>query len=106
MISYIEDEFALCYPLFSRRLDFFRYKRSKGQTVSSFVATLMQLSTDTDLSSLTVDQTIVFRVITGVEEDQLLGKLLEMNEPDFEAVKKKIATWETAKIAKKSCKAD
>ena len=34
-ISYIEDEFALRYPLFSRRLDFFRYKRSKGQTANS-----------------------------------------------------------------------
>jgi len=104
MISYIEDEFALRYPLFSRRLDFFRYKRSKGQTVSSFVAHLMQLSGEADLSSLTVDQLMVFRVITGVDEDHLLGKLLEMTEPSFEDVKKKISSWEVAKVAKKSCR--
>ena len=45
-------------------------------------------------------QLMVFRIISGVDEDHLLCKLLEMANPILEDVKKKIAFWEVAKITK------
>ena len=43
---------------------------------------------------------MVFRIISGVDEDHLLCKLLEMANPILEDVKKKIAFWEVARITK------
>ena len=45
-------------------------------------------------------QLMVFRINSGVDEDHLLCKLLEMANPILEDVKKKIAFWEVAKITK------
>ena len=102
MVSFVEDEFRQRYPLFTRRLEYFRYRRSDGQKVSSFVAKLIQLSHEADLPSLQVDDIQIFRVITGVHEDRLLTKLLELKEPTFEDVRNKITQWEMTNISKKS----
>lgn len=102
IIAEIEEVFTMKYPLMTRRLDYFRYERQSGQSVSAFVAKLTQLGNEADLASLSVDEIMIFRVITGIKEDNLFTKLMEMDNPDFEQVEKKITTWEVAQIAKKS----
>ncbi|TRY68990.1 hypothetical protein TCAL_13738 [Tigriopus californicus] len=56
MIELLKDEFALRYPLFTRRLECFRYTRHQGQPALNFVAKLTQLSFEADLPSLSTDE--------------------------------------------------
>lgn len=102
VVSILEGEFAKRYPLFSRRLEYFRYSRQPGQAASNFVARLVQLSFEADLAQLTTDQLQVYRVLTGIKEDQLLGKLLDLKEMTFDAVQKKITQYEVNKASKAS----
>jgi len=102
MISLIQEEFKKRYPLFTCRLDYFRYTRKQGQSASNFIANLVQMGHEADLASLDVDQLQVFRVLTGVKEDALLTKLLELQDPTFENVRDRVTRWETNKSSKKS----
>ena len=47
----------------------------------------------------------MFRVLTGINDDQLLGKLLELTNPSMADIRKKIAEFETSKASKKSVSA-
>lgn len=102
VLAVLEGEFKKRYPLFSRRLEYFRYSRQPGQAASNFVAKLVQLSFEADLTNLTTDQLQVYRVLTGIKEDQLLGKLLDLKEMNFDNVQKKITQWEVNRASKAS----
>lgn len=102
VVSFIQEEFARRYPLFSRRLEYFRYQRQTGQSASNFVAKLVQLSFEADLQSLKTDEIQVFRVLTGIKEDQLLGKLLDLKEMTFANVQQKITQFEVNRASKAS----
>ena len=101
-IDLISREFMVQYPLGARRREFFQYSRQQGQSPSAFVATLVQLGQEADLAQLTPDQILVHRVMTGINDDGTLSKLLELNEPTFAEVKKKLTMIEVSKGAKKA----
>ena len=44
----------------------------------------------------------MFRLLTGVRDDDLFSKLMELDEPTFEEAQKRVATWEVANAAKKN----
>ena len=102
LVSFLDEVFEQRYPLFTRRLDFFRLIRTSGMTTSEYLAKMLQLSGEADLASLTTDNLLVYQVFTGINEDSLFAKLLELEDPTFQDVQKKIAVWEASKSAKKS----
>ena len=104
VVKLIKDEFLLRYPLFSRRLEFFRYSRGQNQSPSNFVANLTLLGYEADLGKLSQDEIMVFRILTGVKDEQLLTKLLELKEPTFVNVKLKITNYESTKASKATFK--
>ena len=103
LVAILTDLFNARYPLFSRRMDFFRFQRTKGQAVSSFIAKLVQLGTEADLNSLTTDDVLSFRVLSGMNDDTLFEKIDEMSPPpDFKGIMKRVSTYEGTQAAKKS----
>ena len=102
MTGFLEEVFEQRYPLFTRRLDFFRLTHTSGMQPSEYVAKMLQLSGEADLSSLTTDHLLVYQTFTGINEDNLFAKLMELEEPSFQDVSRKIASWEASKSAKRS----
>ena len=41
-------------------------------------------------------------MFSGINEDNLFAKLMELEDPTFQVVQKRIASWEASKTAKKS----
>ena len=102
LIEFLEEVFEQRYPLFTLRLDFFRLTRSAGMQPSEYVAKMLQLSGEADISSLTTDHLLVYQTFTGINEDNLFAKLMELENPTFQDVSRKIASWEASKSAKHS----
>ncbi|KAG1649619.1 Equilibrative nucleoside transporter 4 [Nymphon striatum] len=69
VITILRDIFDLSFPLFNRRLEFFRYTQASGQKFSDFMLTLKQKGEDADLHSLDIDALYVFRYLTGLLTD-------------------------------------
>jgi hypothetical protein len=101
-IEKIEDKFKLTYPLFTRRLDYFRYEQSKGQSFSDFYAHLRQLGDEAELPGLNVDDMYVFRMICGCSDQRLKEKFLKLESPTLEDLHKESELYEMAKRALKA----
>ena len=86
MTGFLEEVFEQRYPLFTRHLDFFRLMRTAGMQPSEYVAKMLQLSGEADLSSLTMDHLLVYQTFTGINEDNLFAKLMELEDPSFQEV--------------------
>ena len=59
----LKERFALKYPIFTRRLQYFSFKQNQGQSYSDFRSKLSELRKQADLESLTADQLEVFRIV-------------------------------------------
>ena len=103
MVSLIQGQFDVKYPLFERRLEYFQLQMQQGQAPSAFVAKKIQLSYEADLASLQVDDLNCFMVMMGLKDDALLSKLLDMANPTFEEIKNRITRYESTKASKKAC---
>ena len=58
--SFLDEVFEQRYPLFTRRLEFFRLTRTAGMQPSEYIAKMLQLAGEADLASLTTDRYIKF----------------------------------------------
>ena len=103
ILSIVQEEFNIRYPLFERRLEYFQFHMQQGQSATAFVARKLQLAQEADLPSLQVDDLNCFTVMTGLKDDGLLSKLLDLSTPTFEDIKKRIAKYESTKASKKAC---
>lgn len=101
-ISLLEEEFMLRYPLFTRRLDFFRHTQSSGQLFSEFAAQLRQKGEEADLQHLTMDDIYVFRYICGTTDSTLKERFLKIEDPNLDKLKKEAHTYEVAAQALKA----
>ena len=83
IMSILEGEYALKYPLFTRRLDFFRYEQRKSQTFSEFSAGLKALANEADLFDMRMDDILKMRYITGTCDVSLRERLLKESDKDL-----------------------
>jgi hypothetical protein len=101
-ISALTEEFLLKYPLFSRRLDFFRCQQTPKQPFSDFIVNLKQKGDEADLADLTVDELYMFRYVCGCTNEKLQEKLLKLNNPTLEDMEHEILNYKIAQNAIKS----
>ena len=80
-LKVLRSEFLKLYPLFNRRLDFYRYQSTSGQGFTDYVTQLNDLATAAELPALTVDEQIVFRVLTGFKDEQMRSEFLKLDSP-------------------------
>lgn len=98
----VEAEFALRYPLFNRRLDFFRIQQANGQMFTDFMLKLKQKGEEADLGQLGVEQLYIFRYITGVTDVKLRERFLKLQNPSLEDLKREARTYEVGTQAAKA----
>ena len=90
----IEEVFMEKYPLFTRRLAFFRYTQQSGQTFSDFVAELQRRGDEASLATMTEDEFYVFRFITGCTDMRLRGKFTKRDNPTLKDLKAIVVSYE------------
>lgn len=101
-IKFLEEEFSLQYPLFTRRLEFFRASQSKSQNFSDFLTKLDAKADEADLANLDTADIYVFRYICACTDQKLKEKLLKLENPTREDIKRTTRAYE---VTLKSMKA-
>ena len=103
-ISLLRGEFLLDYPLMIRRNEFFSLRQLPGQKFSAFMAELRRKGREADLNQLTVDQLMVFRLVSGTTDQKLKEKLLKMEDPTLQDVERESRAQEAAMSAMNAMK--
>ena len=95
----IEEKFKKTYPLFTRRLDWFRYNQKSGQSGADFYAQLRMKGDVAEMADLDLDAQYVFKIICGVNDDKLREKFFKLQDPTLEEI---LNVMEAHDITKKS----
>jgi len=90
----LQKKFEETYPLYVRRLRFFRYSQKPGQRFDDFWTQLQQLANEADLNSLSTEDLLVFRIVGGCSDDLLREKFLRLSNPSLSDITTEAATWE------------
>ena len=93
-ISMLEDKFEETYPLFVRRLQYFKYKQRSGQHFDDVYSALRILENEANILALTPDDIRVFRLMGAVTDPFLKEKFLELKDPTVDVLVKEAARWE------------
>ena len=101
-MSTISAYYEEIYPLFVRRLQFFRLKQKKGQDFAEFFASLRSHGDEANLGGITVDDIMVFRVLAAVTDDKLRDELLKRREPTLQQVLQDATAFEMAQRSAKA----
>ena len=93
-IEILNEEFDKTYPLASRRYEYFSLQQDQEEKFSDYAAKLQQLGREADLAHLSIDQTHVFRYITGCADDKLREKFLAIEDPNQQALDRIVKAYE------------
>ena len=74
--AYLQEEFLERYPLFNRRLTFFRYEQQQGQSMSDYVLKLRQMYEEADIHALRNEELLLFKYLCGCTNHELRNCLL------------------------------
>jgi hypothetical protein len=83
-VSLLEEEFNSKYPLFARRLDFFKYTQARGQAFSDYVAKLQAKGNESDLHQLGVEDLYVFKFLNGCSDPKLKEEFMRLKDPKLQ----------------------
>ena len=97
--SILEDRFRESYPLLVRRLNFFLLKQQKDENFAAFNAKLKQARLDADIDKMQPNDHMIFRIITGISDNNIREKLLKLKAPTLEVVESTILAAESAKAS-------
>ena len=79
-VELLRTEFLVQHPLFSRRLDFFKYTQAQGQAFTDWAQKLRKKGDEADLAALTVDDLYSMRYFTGVTDQELRKEFLKQTD--------------------------
>ena len=94
----LHEEFSELYPLFNRRLEFFRATQKTGEKFSDTAMRLQQLADVADLGGLDAEQLMIFRYISAARDEKLREKLLRIEKPTLKLMKATIRAHEAAAL--------
>lgn len=101
-IDLLEEEFRMTYPLFARRLDFFRFTQTQGQLFTDYCGKLRAKGEEADLHKLNVDDLYVFRYICGTNDNILKEKFLKHEDPTLEDLNRIARAYEVTRSTLKA----
>lgn len=101
-ISLIEKEFLSKYPIFARRLDFFRFQQATNQPFTEFATKLRAKGDEADLAALTTEQLYIFRYIGGCSDHKLKEKFLKVETPSLLEMDRIARAYEVANLTMKA----
>ena len=100
--SALRSRFNVRYPLVQRRSSWFRLRRREGESVTSWYAKFRELAIEADLGSLTVDELLMFGIVSNVEEPVLSDRILRLEQPTLAAVEREISAFEISLNARET----
>ena len=97
-LALLRTEFLTRYPVFTRRLEYFRAAQPVGQTFTEWAASLRRKGEEASLDQMVLDDYTVMRYITGTSDAKLKEKFIAARNPTVAALNT-IATDYEATIA-------
>jgi len=88
--------FKKFYPLFTRRLDFFKSSQAPGQLFSDWTTQLRQLGDEAELDATTVDDLYAMRYLVGGVDNKLLEKLMASKDGTLADLNTIVAKYEVS----------
>ena len=101
-IKLLEKDLLVRYPMFNRRLDFFKYNQAQDQAFSDFNANLKSKGDEADLHLLQPDDIYVFRYICGTTDKELKTRFLRLQNPTKENIQNEARAYESASSSLKA----
>ena len=95
-IAALREDFYDLYPVFSRRLDFFKATQKAGERFSDTAVRLQQLADVADLDRLNAEELMMFRYVGATRDERLREKLLRLEKPTLKDMKSTIRAHEAA----------
>ena len=92
----LEEYFARLTSIVKRRNEWYEFKQKTGETMTQLFVRLMRVASHAELDKMTYEDHLVAKAIIAVNDEGLTRKLLELDAPSFETVKKKCENWESA----------
>ena len=93
-VDMLEAEFKSLYPVFNRRVDFFRVRRDQGEVAGDFYRRLAKLGDMADLEAVSKEDLTVFRFIDACEDAHLREKIFDLKRKDATAVREAIDLYD------------
>ena len=84
MMGLVLKKFDIAYPLFSRRVDFFKYIQTPKQSFGEFFARVRQLGDEADVAKLRPQDILVYKVICGTSDSKLRDEFFKLKEPTLD----------------------
>ncbi|CAB4045969.1 Hypothetical predicted protein, partial [Paramuricea clavata] len=88
LIESLKEDFAMRYPLVTRRLDYFSRKQKNGEQFSDFLSKLKELGELADLDGITKEDILVFSSLSGTNNKELLDDLLKIEDASLKNIEK------------------
>ena len=101
-MAFLKAEFVARYPVFLRRLDYFRNKQPTGQDFSDWAASLRRLGEECNLADMDHNDITVMRYITGTTDSALKEKLINAVNPTVENLNAVVTRYEATKASLKA----
>ena len=76
-VDILERDFKERYPLFVRRVEFFRSNQKQGQPFSEWFQKIRQMGEEADLQSISIDDLYLMRAIQGTTDTRLRESFLQ-----------------------------
>lgn len=99
-LKVLDEEFTRIYPTFNRRLDFFRYQSTDGQSFTDFATQLESLGSAAELEDIDPDTLFIYRALTGFKDESIRNEFLKLKDPTKRELIDLGQRLESAKIAK------
>ena len=96
-IELLQEDFEQRWPLFNRRLAFFRSAQQPGQDVSAWVGELQELAEEADIPELRAEDTILFRILCGIHNQKIRHELTKIQKPTLKDYTDKITEMEVSR---------
>lgn len=93
-ITALVRDFRHRFPIFLRRLAFYRSQQAQGQLMSEWVLSLTDQGDQCELDTMSTDDLYVHRILTGCTNDALLKELLKLKQPTFAELDIAISEYE------------
>ena len=98
----LEEEFLLQYPIFTRRLDFFRHAHPPNQTFSEWIQEVDKMGDQCSMTDgLSSDEVYVLRYLSALQNQKLREELLKLDNPTRHSIREAVQKWEVAQRCSK-----
>ena len=73
-----QEDFGERCPLFNRHMEFFTSEQAPGQELSAWISTLKELSDESEIENMSLQEIIIFRILEGCKNLKFRSELTKL----------------------------